>query len=147
MERSKKMNSIRWFRRLLIAGIVIAALWGAYCKYGAITLEQSHAADIASYADVFSLSGLHAEDGWITYTEKKLEDGIWHGGISEDGSVISCAQSSTKHTRVYTRIGAWDTKHWGSWANIGEKSAKQVSVRFGTAEPILLGTWYGYEAK
>lgn len=137
----------RWIRCILIVCIAVIVLLGVYYKYGEVTLDQTHASDISSYTDAFSLSGLRAKDGWTAYAEKALEDGTWYGGIAKDGLITSCAQSSTKHTRVYIRIGAWDEKHWSGWTDVGEKSIKQTNARFGTAGATLLGTWHGYEAK
>lgn len=140
----------KWIKRILIvciAAIVLIVLLGVYYKYGEATLDQTHASDISSYTDAFSLSGLRAKDGWTAYAEKALEDGTWYGGIAKDGVITSCAQSSTKRTRVYIRVGAWDEKHWSGWSDVGEKSIKQIDARFGTAGAVLLGTWYGYEAK
>ena len=140
------MKKRKWIKWTLLVIIAIAAFLFVYYQYGDVTLDRKHTSDISSYTDVFSLSGLHAKDNWAAYAEKELQDGMWYGGIS-DGTITSCAQSSTKCTRVYTRTGAWDVKHWSGWAKEGERSIKMVSARFGTAGAVLLGTWYGYEAK
>ena len=138
---------IKWIIIAVITIIAIILIFSAYYKYGQVKLDKNHSDDITSYTDSFCLNGLYMKDGWVSYSQKEMKNGKWYGGITNNGLIISCAQSSKKSTRVYTRVGSWDTKHWSGWSEVGEKSIRQANTSFGVVGAMAMGAWYGYEAK
>lgn len=107
------MKGITIVKRVVIAAIASVALLIAYWVYGTVTTTNDHDASAATCGDVFSLLDIrNKKDGWEIYSVDSIDGGSWYGGILKDGTITSCAQSSTKKTRVYTKNGAWDRKHW-----------------------------------
>lgn len=142
------MKGITIVKRVVIAVIASVALLTAYWVYGTVTTTNDHDASVTTCGDVFSLLDIrNKKDGWATYSVDSIDGGSWYGGILKDGTITSCAQSSTKKTRVYTKNGAWDRKHWSGWLEVGEKNMRQSSATLGTFGAIVFGTWYGYEVE
>lgn len=142
------MKGITIVKRVVIAVIASVALLTAYWVYGTVTTTNDHDASAATCGDVFSLLDIrNKKDGWATYSVDSIDGGSWYGGILKDGTITSCAQSSTKKTRVYTKNGAWDRKHWSGWLEVGEKNMRQSSATGRTLGAIIFGTWYGYEVE
>lgn len=140
------MKGITIVRRVVTVIIVLVVMLTVYWIYGTVTTTNDHDTSATSYGDVFSLLDIrNKKDGWAIYSVDSINGGAWYGGILKDGTIVSCAQSSTKKTRVYTKNGAWDNKHWSGWLEVGEKNMRQSSATLGTFGAIALGTWYGYE--
>lgn len=76
-----------------------------------------------------------------------LKTALAQSAYGRNGTIVSCAQSSTKKTRVYTKNEAWDNEHWSGWLEVGEKNMRQSSATLGTFGALALGTWYGYEVQ
>lgn len=142
------MKGITIVKKVVTVIIALAVILTAYWVYGTVTTTKDHDADAASYRDVFSLLDIrNKKDGWAIYSVDSIDGGSWYGGILKNGSIVSCAQSSTKKTRVYTKNGAWDNKHWSGWLEVGEKNMRQSSATLGALGAMALGTWYGYEVQ
>lgn len=108
------MKEITIVKRVAVVGIALVALLTAYWIYGTVTTTNDHDASAANYGDAFSLLDIrNKKDGWSIYSVDSIDGGSWYGGILKDGTIVSCAQSSTKRL-VFIRKMVLGTPNTGA---------------------------------